>query len=192
MRTVGGQAALFTIMRRTWIKILGVSAAALITVGASPQVTEIQRVALSLDELISQKPRAETVEIIQNGKKKKKTVLPVDLSLVLPPVARKLDIPEDQIRELLRDDREKLSRIVYARLISRKTNEPWKQILKNSKNADLLARTQEIGLTLANVEQTMETVYNEVSFAALDSPLYESKGRGPGGVVSGKSSPVRD
>ena len=175
----GELSALHWSMIKNWVKVLALTATIVVSSAAPAQVVEINRLALSLDELVSQKAPVSS-EIILNGKKVKRNIAPVELDRIVPIASRALQIEEPQIRELLKEDREKLSRIVYARLISTKNDASWSGLLReNGPSVNLLERAQAAGLPLTEIQAKFESLYHQLSFAALDSPLYQAQGAAP-------------
>jgi len=164
-------------MKTIWVKVLIVVCAVLFIreVGANPpSLNETARLALSLDELVDQQPTRSDA-VIRNGRQSKAQVPPVPLSLLLPVAADILKIDDSKLRKLLEKDREKLSRIVYARLLADQTKVAWPEALKSLERDDELNALQKAGISLTDINQKLDHLYTELAFAALDAPLEAPK-----------------
>lgn len=151
-------------------------------------VAVLKATAQELDTLVSQN-RIVYREAVKPGfKPDRKAVPPVSLKKIAPVVAAKLNLPQNQVVSLLKNDREKLSDVVLARAIEQSNGKPWKELLAQHDPDELLRQVEERQLT-AKVKSTMDELYAEVSFAALDSMgSSTAKGASPGASVGTNSS----
>jgi hypothetical protein len=138
-----------------------------------PTVTNVTRLADSLDQLVQQRP---TFRPEKYGKGALLyAAAPVELDRILPIAAEMLKIDKADLREFLEEDRHALSRILYARLLGTKRNEPWKPLLIDGE--DLFLALQKEGVSLPQIHQVLENLYTELSFVSLDSPLLPKRNR---------------
>jgi hypothetical protein len=161
-------------MKTLWVKVLILVCATLWVRGNPPSLIETMRLALSLDELVDQQP-SRSDAVIRNGRPLKSEVPPVPLSLLTPVASDILKIDESQLRKLLQDNREKLSRIVYARILSDKNNVNWTEALKSLDKENELNALQNAGIPLSEIHEKLDHLYTELAFAALDAPLENPK-----------------
>ena len=150
---------------KTACAILVAICSAVLLYGTEPNVIETWRLANSLDELVRQRSPAQVVE---SPGRWKRGATPVPLKRVVPLAADMLKIERAELAELLREDREKLSEIVYARVLGEKQQKPWRSLLINGQ--DLFAELQKENVPLAAVHSILENLYTELSFASLDGP----------------------
>ena len=166
-------------MKTIWVKVLILVCTGLLLRGANanpPSLADTTRLALSLDELVDQQP-SRSDAVIRNGRQSKAEVPPVPLSLLTPVASDILKIKESKLRKLLQNDHEKLSRIVYARLLADRNNVAWPEALKSlEKDAELNA-LQKAGIPLSDIHEKLDHLYTELAFAALDAPLEPSKAK---------------
>lgn len=134
---------------------------------AEPTVSETTRLAKDLDELVRQRGQFHS-EFFKNGRPLYVSE-PVELERILPIAAEMLKVEKADLRELLEEDRQALSRIVYARLLGAKRNKGWKPLLINGE--DLFAALQKEGVSVGQIHQVIENLYVELAFASLDSPV---------------------
>jgi hypothetical protein len=166
-------------MKTIWVKVLILVCTTLFLRGDSanpPSLNETARLALSLDELIDQQPSSSDA-VIRNGRQSKAQVPPVPLSLLTPVASDILKIDESKLRKLLAKDREKLSRIVYARLLADQTRIAWAEALKSLEKDDELNALQKAGISLSDIHEKLDHLYTELAFAALDAPLEPPKAK---------------
>jgi len=161
-------------MKTIWVKVLILVCATLFVRGNPPSLNDTTRLALSLDELVDQQP-SRSDALIRNGRQSKSDVPPVPLSLLTPVAADILKIDESELRKLLQDNREKLSRIVYARLLADKSNLTWAHALKSLEKESELNALQKAGIPLSDIHDKLDHLYTELAFAALDAPLESPK-----------------
>ncbi len=166
-------------MKSNWVKVLILVAAGLFVRGADtnpPSLLDTTRLALSLDELVDQQP-SRSDAVFRNGRQSKADVPPVPLSLLTPVASEILKIKESKLRTLLEKDHEKLSRIVYARLLADRNKTDWVDALKSLEKEAELNALQLAGIPLADIHEKLDHLYTELSFAALDAPLEPTKAR---------------
>jgi hypothetical protein len=163
-------------MKTIWVKVLILVSATLFVRGNPPSLNETIRLALSLDELVEQQP-SRSDAVIRNGRPSKAEVPPVPLSLLTPVASDILKIDEPELRKLLLENREKLSRIVYARLLADKNNTSWAEGLKLLDKESELNALQKTGIPLSEIHDKLDHLYTELAFAALDAPLESPKAK---------------
>ncbi len=163
-------------MKRTWVLTLILVVAgsvARVQSANEPSLKETSQLAASLDELVDQKPVGD--QVVRNGKRMKVKVAPVQLKLLTPVASKMLEVDESKLSGMLQENRELLSRIVYARLLAKKTARTWDDVLRTESGRDMLADLQDAHVPLTEIYELLDNLYTELSFAALDSPLEEPK-----------------
>ena len=137
---------------------------------APASLEETVRLAQSLDELVDQQPSAAD-QLIREGKRAKRSPLVVPLRTITPAAAGVLKMKERELRDVLKQKHEKLSRVVYARLLAAKSNVPWLEVLRERKDQDLFTLARQEGVPLQEIHDLLDNLYTELAFAALDAPL---------------------
>lgn len=180
------------------MKIWGLLAATLTcSVVWSQEATNVLKsTAESLDNLVSQK-RVVYKEINKPGfKPVRKKVPPVSLKRITPIVATQLNIPQDQVNGLLKNDRKKLSEVVLARTLAESSGKTWQALLAEH-DQDTLFRLAEERQVTPKVKNTLDSLYTELSFVAFDSfddtrtvgrPAPSAKGSGQAKVAGTEGS----
>jgi len=141
--------------------------ATVLTRAGDTNLLETTRLAGSLDELVRQTPPFPT-QVLEKGKRTRREGLPVQLERITPVAAKILKVNEPELRELLADDREKLSQVVYACLLAEKRNKSWRGQLVNGED---LYREVQKEIPVADLYRVLDHLYVELAFAALDSPV---------------------
>lgn len=141
---------------------------------AEESAAVLKSTAFQLDDLVSQKKVAYK-EIIRPGYGSQRVAVPpISLDKIAPKIATRLRLPEKEVLNLLKDDRQKLSGVVLARALEPSVGKKWQDLLAQHDEDQLLRLAEERQLT-ASVKNTMDELYTEVSFAALDA-MQASKG----------------
>jgi hypothetical protein len=148
--------------------------------GEDHQTAVLQSTAAELDHLVSQNKSVE-VEIVKPGfKPVRKSAEPVSLQRIAPVVAKRLKMNERQVADLLTGDQEKLSDLVFARLLEQTSGKSWKHLLTQHESADLIRMAKEQRIT-AKAKKVLDELYTELSFVALDAmEKDQAKGSAPG------------
>lgn len=160
-------------MRKIWVKVLSLAAISMAIHSRAvehPTVPETERLALSLDELADQQP-SKTDAVIHNGKRSKNLPLPVPLDVITRVSADVLHLDPNQLQQVLGQNHEKLSVVVYAQALAEKTRQSWRDAIKALEGSDALKKTTDAGVPLKEVYERMDHLYTELAFAALDAPL---------------------
>jgi hypothetical protein len=154
--------------------------------GAEENLKQLEKTAASLDEVVVQKKQK--VQLYASGAVGKKTAEPLDLNRITTIVSTNLNIDQRTLKELLANDRKKLSEIVLAQQLGLKTSQPWRELLEKHQPGELLSRIQQEGET-ANTQKAMDSLLTELSFAALDQMAPDQAiGRPAAGTTGTNSS----
>jgi hypothetical protein len=153
--------------------LFGVSAAA-----TEQTVAVLKATAQELDNLVSQNRTVYREDVKPGFKPKRKAVPPVNLKKIVPVVATRLNLTKDQVLTLLKNDREKLSDVVLARTIEASSGKSWQELLAQHDRDELFRLTEERQLT-TTVKNTLDELYAEISFAALDTLGDSARGGAP-------------
>jgi hypothetical protein len=141
----------------------------------------LQRTADELDSLASQKEGShERIQRPGFPPQQIKTD-PLDLKRITPLVAARLKVSENAVRDLLQNDREKLSELVMACELAKTTGQTWEELANNHSPAELIRMVEERKLA-PKVKPVLDELYTELSFALLDQmENAKATGKPPGG-----------
>ena len=127
----------------------------------------LQRTAEELDSLASQKQVShERIQRPGFPPQQIKTE-PLDLKRISPLVASRLKVSENAVRDLLQNDREKLSELVMACELAKTTGQTWEELVRNHGRDELIRMVEERGLA-PKIKPVLDELYTELSFALLD------------------------
>ena len=147
----------------------------------SPAEGALLRTAEELDRLSSQKEVShERIQRPGFPPQQIKTD-PLDLKRISPLVASRLKVSESAVRDLLRNDREKLSELVMACELAKTTGQTWENLARNHGRDELIRMVEERELA-PKIKPVLDELYTELSFALLDQ-MESAQGTGnpPGG-----------
>lgn len=163
--------------------------AALNVIGAqtAPQNgDDLQRTAISLDQLAAQSPRK--VQVISRYRTKTKMLPPLDKEEIARRMASDLELDETAVREALANTAEKPSKIVLAKVLAKQGGVSWQEILKSRSEENLWQQVRAQPTLADEAKEALDNVYADLSVLALDQNSANlGKGRAPGGV-SGKGA----
>lgn len=147
----------------------------------TPAVGALQRTAEELDKLTTQ-TEVPYKEIQRPGFPPQRIKTdPLDLKRISPSVASRLNVSENVVRNLLRDDREKLSELVMACELAKTTGHTWEELARKYGRDELIRMAEERKLA-PKIKPVMDELYNELSFALLDQmESAKATGNAPGG-----------
>jgi len=92
---------------------------------------------------------------------------PLDLKRISPLVASRLKVSENAVRDLLQNDREKLSELVMACELAKTTGQTWEELARNHGRDELIRMVEQRGLA-PKIKPVLDELYTELSFALLD------------------------
>jgi hypothetical protein len=168
--------------------LIATLACAVAAFAAEEQVTlqDVRTTAASLDTLLSQ--NKEKVAVFVQGKWHEGSKDPINIASVTPVVARKLQLENSEVSQLLQNDPTKLSQLVMAKLLSEKTGKPWNDIIQGATEESLLQKLQAEQIPLEKVQSALNNIFADVSFAVMD---YENRAQAIGtaaGSEKGKAA----
>ena len=90
------------------------------------------------------------------------------------------------LRDLLRNDSEKLSELVMACELAKTTGQTWEELARNHGRDELIRMVEERGLA-PKIKPVLDELYTELSFALLDQ-MESAKAAGkPSGSEKGSA-----
>ena len=151
-----------------------------------PAEGTLQRTAEELDNLVSQKHvQYERTQRPGFPPQQIKTD-PLDLKRISPLVASRLKVSENAVRDLLQNDREKLSELVMACELAKTTGQTWEELARNHGRDELIQMVEERKLA-PKIKPVLDELYTELSFALLDQ-MESAKAAGkPSGSEKGSA-----
>jgi hypothetical protein len=144
--------------------------------------TDLNSSADQLDKMVRQDKMLRKVTREPNGTKSRELIPPLNVERIAAAAAPKLKLEKAQLAATLRDGQKTLSEVVMARALEESIAKSWKDLLASNDRAQLIAMVEEKKLT-EKVRQTLDELYTEVSFVALDRLQNDGTavGKAPGG-----------
>lgn len=130
-------------------------------------VEQIQRAAESLDELLQEEART-VVRFDSKGQARKVKVKPVRRQSLIPTLAYMFNMPQEMLAKAFIRQKYKLSEILFARHLAEKKAEPFEQALSKRTFENWMQALEEAKIPLNEVLDSLDLVYAEVAFLALD------------------------
>ena len=130
----------------------------------------IRRVAHSLDEMLDLNKR----EIVQFGSGNKKTRVkakPLNRRSLVPVLSFILNMDQPMLEKAFIEKKMDLSAIIFARHISDKKNQPFENFVVQKTFDEWMADLKAAEVPLKQVQESLDHVYMEVSFRALDERM---------------------
>jgi hypothetical protein len=159
--------------------------------GAEIVTHELISTADQLDQMVAQEPVLKKTSKLPKSETTTEALPPLNVERIAPLAAKKLNIDQAELAKLL-NNRENLSKIAMSKILEESTGKSWKELLKSKTRGELLRMVDEQKLA-GKLKKTLDDLYTDVSFVAMDRLEKESTAVGGApGSVKGKGKEVKD